>query len=99
MFVDICPSTYTLDPAQVARAISPRTKAIIPVSLFGQPYDVGAIAEVAGAIPMVDGAQSFGSKILGREDTASGSFGTLHHKLFPQQAAWGLWQWGRGILR
>ena len=78
VFVDICPSTYTLDPAQVARAISPRTKAIIPVSLFGQPYDVGAIAEVAGAIPIIeDGAQSFGSKILGEREARSGSFGTL----------------------
>ena len=78
VFVDICPSTYTLDPAQVARAISPRTKAIIPVSLFGQPYDVGAIAEVARAIPIIeDGAQSFGSKILGEREARSGSFGTL----------------------
>ena len=78
VFVDICPSTYTLDIAQVKRAITPRTKAIIPVSLFGQPYDVGAIAEVAGAIPIIeDGAQSFGSKILGEREARSGSFGTL----------------------
>ena len=78
VFVDICPHTYTLDPAQVSAKISPRTKAIIPVCLFGQPYDVSALAQVAGAIPIIeDGAQSFGSKILEESERRSGSFGTL----------------------
>ena len=78
VFVDICPSTYTLDPAQVSAKITPRTKAIIPVCLFGQPYDVSALNQVAGAIPIIeDGAQSFGSKILGEREARSGSFGTL----------------------
>ncbi|MDL0079868.1 DegT/DnrJ/EryC1/StrS family aminotransferase [Helicobacter zhangjianzhongii] len=83
VFVDICPHTYTLDIAQVKRAISPRTRAIIPVSLFGQPYDVAGLESLAKphAIPIIeDGAQSFGAAItLGNEakSARSGSFGDL----------------------
>src|SRR4029450_5282406 len=47
VFVDIDERTYTLDPDLLERAISPRTKAIIPVHLFGQTADMDAILEIA----------------------------------------------------
>ncbi|MBI9087685.1 MAG: DegT/DnrJ/EryC1/StrS family aminotransferase [Desulfobacterium sp.] len=64
VFVDIDPETYNMDPGLVEAAITGRTKAIIPVSLFGQCADFDAINRVAGkqGIPVVeDGAQSFGA--------------------------------------
>lgn len=67
VFVDIDPSTYTLDIAQVARAISQRTRAIIPVCLFGMPYDVLGLEDLARrhGIPIIeDGAQSFGAGVF-----------------------------------
>jgi UDP-2-acetamido-2-deoxy-ribo-hexuluronate aminotransferase len=69
MYVDIDPRTYNLDPALLEAAIGPRTKAIIPVSLYGQCADLDAIEQVAArhAIPVVeDGAQSFGARYRGR---------------------------------
>jgi len=61
VFVDIDPRTYNLDVSLVARALSPRTKAIIPVHLYGQPCDMAALAEVARplGVPLLeDAAQS-----------------------------------------
>ena len=69
VFVDIELATYCLDPQQLAAAISPRTKAIIPVSLFGQMADYDEINRIAGAhgIPVIeDAAQSFGARQNGR---------------------------------
>ncbi len=64
VFVDIQADTYNIDPDEVEKAITPQTKAIIPVSLYGQPADMDAInqiAESAGLPVIEDGAQSFGS--------------------------------------
>src|SRR5215210_302310 len=60
VFADIDPATMNLDPADVARKITPRTKAIMPVHLFGRP---APLAELAGfGVPVVeDAAQAFGS--------------------------------------
>ena len=61
VFVDIDPDTYNLDPKRLAEAIGPRTKAIVPVHLYGQPCDMPAILEVARAhgVPVLeDAAQS-----------------------------------------
>ncbi|ABF42314.1 DegT/DnrJ/EryC1/StrS aminotransferase [Candidatus Koribacter versatilis Ellin345] len=67
VFVDICADNYNLDPELLARAITPRTKAIMPVSLYGQCADMDAINEVAGGIPVIeDAAQSFGAKYHGQ---------------------------------
>lgn len=69
VFADIDPRTYNLDPAAVSAAITPRTKAIMPVSLYGQCADFGAINEVAcrhGLLVIEDGAQSFGATYKGR---------------------------------
>ena len=69
VYVDIDPQTYNLDPTLLEAAITPRTKAIIPVSLYGQPADFDAINAIAGrhGIPVIeDAAQSFGATYNGR---------------------------------
>ncbi|PJI89790.1 DegT/DnrJ/EryC1/StrS family aminotransferase [Sphingomonas koreensis] len=68
VFVDIDPVTYNVDPQAIAAAITPQTKAIMPVSLYGQPADMDAINAVAGDIPVIeDAAQSFGATYHGRK--------------------------------
>lgn len=70
VYVDIDPRTYNIDPAQLSAAISPRTKAIIPVSLYGQCADYDAINAIAAryGIPVIeDAAQSFGASYKGRK--------------------------------
>ncbi len=70
VYVDIDPHTYTLDPALLEAAITPRTKAIIPVSLYGQCADFDAINAIAAkhGIPVIeDAAQSFGATYKGRK--------------------------------
>lgn len=69
VYVDIDPRTYNLDPAQLEAAITQRTKAIIPVSLYGQCADYDAINAIAAryGIPVIeDAAQSFGATYKGR---------------------------------
>ncbi|MDE2596779.1 MAG: DegT/DnrJ/EryC1/StrS family aminotransferase [Sphingomonadales bacterium] len=69
VYVDIDPTTYNIDPALIEAAITPRTKAIIPVSLYGQCADYDAINVVAAkhGLPVIeDGAQSFGATYKGR---------------------------------
>lgn len=70
VYVDIDPRTYNLDPALLEAAITPRTKAIIPVSLYGQCADYDAINHIAAkhGIPVIeDAAQSFGATYKGRK--------------------------------
>ena len=77
VYVDIDPRTYNLDPALVEAAITPRTKAIIPVSLYGQCADfdaINAIAEKHGIPVIEDAAQSFGASYKGRK---SGNLSTF----------------------
>ncbi len=69
VYVDIDPRTYNLDPALLEAAITPRTKAIIPVSLYGQCADFDAINAIAAkhGIPVIeDAAQSFGATYKGK---------------------------------
>lgn len=64
VYVDIDPKTYNLNPEKLESAITPRTKAIIPVSLYGQCADFDAINKIANKyrIPVIeDAAQSFGA--------------------------------------
>lgn len=64
VYVDIDPVTYTVDPEEIIGAITARTRAIIPVSLYGQPADydaINAIADRHGIVVIEDGAQSFGA--------------------------------------
>jgi len=75
VFVDIDPRSFNIDVAQVARAIGPRTKALLPVHLFGQPADLGALQALAqqhGLHLIEDCAQSFGATLGGRQTGAIG---------------------------
>jgi perosamine synthetase len=75
VFVDIEPETLCIDPALVERAITPRTKAILAVDVFGHPADLPAIEEIAkrhGLRFIEDSAESLGSTLGGRP---CGSFG------------------------
>jgi UDP-2-acetamido-2-deoxy-ribo-hexuluronate aminotransferase len=70
VYVDIDPSTYNLNPKLLEAAITPRTKAIIPVSLYGQCADFDAINAIAakhGITVIEDAAQSFGATYKGRK--------------------------------
>jgi len=69
VFVDIEPATYNIDVDQIEAAITPQTKALLPVSLFGQMPDYDRINAIAGRhnLPVIeDGAQSFGATQRGR---------------------------------
>ena len=82
-FADIEPDYYTLDPEQVARQITPRTRAIIPVHLFGQPCDMAALAALAerhGLLLIEDACQAHGAQFGGR---MVGSFGTACYSFYP----------------
>ena len=70
VFVDVHPDTLNLDPARIEAAITPHTKAIIPVSLYGQCADYDAINAIAarhGITVIEDAAQSFGATYKGRK--------------------------------
>lgn len=70
VYVDVDPRTYNLDPALLEAAITPRTKAIIPVSLFGQcaEFDaINAVAQKHGIAVIEDAAQSLGATYAGRK--------------------------------
>ncbi len=76
VFVDIDPTTYNIDPARVQGAITPRTKAIMPVSLYGLCPDMDALDAAAGALPVIeDAAQSFGATYKGKKSCALSKFG------------------------
>jgi dTDP-4-amino-4,6-dideoxygalactose transaminase len=77
VLVDIDPRTFTIDPVAVEKALSPRTKAIMPVHLYGQPADMDSIMEIARASNLTvieDAAQAHGAKYKGRP---AGSIGDL----------------------
>lgn len=70
IYADIDPVSYNLDPSLLEAAITPRTKAIIPISLYGQPADfdvINGIAERHGVPVIEDAAQSFGASYKGRK--------------------------------
>jgi dTDP-4-amino-4,6-dideoxygalactose transaminase len=69
IFVDIDPATYTMDPALLERAITSRTKAIVPVHLYGQPADMDPILEIAARHNLAvieDACQAHGAAYKGR---------------------------------
>lgn len=70
VFVDIDPQTYLIDPRSIEAVITPKTKAIMPVSLYGQTADmdvINAIAQKHGLAVIEDAAQSFGATYKGRQ--------------------------------
>jgi dTDP-4-amino-4,6-dideoxygalactose transaminase len=69
VLVDIDPHSFNMNPAAIEAAITPRTKAIMPVHLYGQPADMDPIMEIArrrGLIVIEDAAQAHGAKYKGR---------------------------------
>lgn len=67
VFADSLPDTLNLDPAEVERLITPRTRAVIPVHLFGLAADLTALRQAAGPLPILeDAAQSFLARFQGR---------------------------------
>ena len=75
VFVDIEPDTFNIDPAAVKAAITPSTKAIMPVHLFGQCAEMDAIRKAAGDIPIIeDAAQALSAEYKG---TKAGTLGTI----------------------
>ena len=78
VFVDVDALTYTMDPAVLEEAITSRTKAIIPVHLFGQPADMDPILEIArshGLVVIEDAAQAHGAEYKGRRAGSLGDAG------------------------
>lgn len=78
VFVDIDPSTYNLDVSLIEEKITPRTKAILPVDVFGQPVDMEAIMEIArryGLVVIEDSCEAIGSKRRGKLAGTAGDAG------------------------
>jgi len=83
VFVDIDPVTFNIDPAQIEAAVTARTKAIMPVHLFGLVCDMDPIMEIAEAhnlLVIEDACQAHGAEYHGRK---AGSFGTGCFSLYP----------------
>ena len=86
VFADVCPICFNLDPAHAATLVTPRTKAIIPVHLFGQMADMDAIMALAaqhGLSVIEDAAQAFGARSQGRPAGSVGHFGC--YSFFPSK--------------
>lgn len=86
VFVDIDPRTFNIDPAKIEAAITPRTKAVIPVHIFGQPADmtpITSICEKHKLLLIEDCAQSFGASIDGKMTGTLGSLGCF--SFFPSK--------------
>jgi UDP-2-acetamido-2-deoxy-ribo-hexuluronate aminotransferase len=86
VFVDIDPRTYNIDPAEVETAITPKTKVIMPVSLYGQCADFDSINAIAAKhnLPVIeDGAQSFGATYKGKKSCGLSTIGST--SFFPSK--------------
>ena len=86
VFVDIDEASFNIDPAAVDAAITPRTRAVIPVHLYGRPVDMTAlmaVASAAGIAVVEDCAQSFGARYQGRQTGTIGAVGTF--SFFPSK--------------
>jgi dTDP-4-amino-4,6-dideoxygalactose transaminase len=78
VFVDADPVSYTMDPAKIEAAITERTKAIVPVHLYGQPADMDPIMEIARRHKLIvieDAAQAHGAEYKGRRVGSIGDLG------------------------
>jgi dTDP-4-amino-4,6-dideoxygalactose transaminase len=78
VYVDIDPASFTIDPSRIEEAITPRTKVILPVHLYGQPADMDPILEIARRHRLVvieDAAQAHGAEYKGRRVGSIGDLG------------------------
>ena len=86
VFVDIDPRTYNIDPAGIERALTPRTRALLPVHLYGQMADMDPILEIArdrSLYVIEDAAQAIGAEYHGRRAGSLGHIGCL--SFFPSK--------------
>lgn len=86
VFADIEPETFCIDPSQLLRKITARTKAVIPVHLYGQSADMDAILEIAkqhNLLVIEDNAQAIGATYKGKKTGAMGDVGCL--SFFPSK--------------
>lgn len=86
VFVDVKPDSFNIDPAKIEAAITPKTRAILPVHIFGQPADVSAIQAICtkhGLLMIEDCAQSFGADVNGPMTGSFGAFGAF--SFFPSK--------------
>jgi dTDP-4-amino-4,6-dideoxygalactose transaminase len=86
VFVDIDPRTYNIDPAQIASRVTSKTRAIVPVHLFGQAADMDPILEIARQHKLVvieDAAQAIGTEYKGRRAGSMGEYGCF--SFFPSK--------------
>jgi len=86
VFVDITPDTYNIDPELVAKAVTKKTKAVIPVHLYGQIADmdeINSIAEKHGLVVIEDACQAVGAQYKGRKACSLGHMGAL--SFFPSK--------------
>ena len=86
VFVDIEPDTYNMDANLIEAVITKKTKAIMPVSLYGQPADMDVIQSIADKYSLkviIDGAQSFGSTYNNKTDSNLGDISTT--SFFPSK--------------
>jgi UDP-2-acetamido-2-deoxy-ribo-hexuluronate aminotransferase len=86
VYVDIDPGTFNIDPSRIEAAITPRTKAIIPVHLFGQSADMDPLLAVARShsVPVIeDAAQAMGASYRGRKVCSLGTVGCISY--FPSK--------------
>jgi dTDP-4-amino-4,6-dideoxygalactose transaminase len=85
-FVDIDPASYNLNPADIAAKITPKTRAIMPVHLYGQMADMDAIMKIAEQHKLIvieDAAQAIGSEYKGRRAGSIGHYGCF--SFFPSK--------------
>ena len=84
VFVDIDPVDFCIHPQELGERIGPRTRAVIPVHLFGQTADMGAVMEAAGSVPVIeDCAQAWGADFYGRQVGSIGLMGAF--SFFPSK--------------
>ena len=100
VFADIDPVSYNLDPAAVARCITPRTRAIMPVHLFGQTADLDPLLELAAKHQLVvieDACQAIGAEYRGRRAGSVGDYGCF--SFFPSKNLGGFGDGGLVTVR
>jgi dTDP-4-amino-4,6-dideoxygalactose transaminase len=100
VFVDIDPVTFNLDPARIEGAITSRTRAIMPVHLFGQMADMDAILQIAarrGLVMIEDAAQAIGAEDRGRRAGSLGHYGCF--SFFPSKNLGGFGDGGMVTVR
>jgi dTDP-4-amino-4,6-dideoxygalactose transaminase len=84
VFVDVDPHTFNIDPNAIAKAITKKTRAVMPVHLFGQCADMDAVKQAAGSLPIIeDAAQAIGATYKGKGAGAMSQIGSF--SFFPSK--------------